>query len=128
MVRVLLLVALTILLLHAGVVPYQKMTSTGVPFRDAVHGALKIAWWLWAAWFLVGVLRAFVVTEHRPREGKLVQDLLAGVVYLAAALRHHRLCLRSADPGAAGDLGGDRDHPRPRLAEHVERRIFRHRA
>ena len=84
-VRVLLLVALTILLLHAGVVPYQKMTSTGVPFRDAVHGALKIAWWLWAAWFLVGVLRAFVVTEHRPREGKLVQDLLAGVVYLAAA-------------------------------------------
>ncbi len=84
-VRVLLLVALTIVLLRAGVVPYQKLTSTGVPFRDAVHGALKIAWWLLAAWFLVGVLRAFVVTEHRPREGKLVQDLLAGVIYLAAA-------------------------------------------
>ena len=84
-VRVMLLIALTIVLLRAGVVPYQKLTSTGVPFRDAVRGALKIAWWLWAAWFLVGVLRAFVVTEHRPREGKLVQDLLAGVIYIAAA-------------------------------------------
>ncbi len=83
-VRVLLLAALTILLLHAGVLPYRKMTATGMPVRDAVHGALKIAWWLWAAWFLVGVLRALVVTEHRPREGKLVQDLLAGLVYIAA--------------------------------------------
>jgi uncharacterized membrane protein HdeD (DUF308 family) len=39
---------------------------------------------LWAAWFVVGVLRLVVVTEHRPREGKLIQDLLAGLVYLAA--------------------------------------------
>ena len=45
---------------------------------------VKIAWWLWAAWFLVGILRVFVVTEHRPREGKLIQDLLAGAIYLAA--------------------------------------------
>jgi small-conductance mechanosensitive channel len=83
-VRVIFLVVLTIVLLRAGVVPYQPLTRTGVPFQDAVHVALKIAWWLWTAWFLVGFLRVFVVTEHRPREGKLVQDLLAGVVYLAA--------------------------------------------
>jgi len=78
------LVALTIVLLHAGVVPYQPLTLTGVPFQDAVHALLKITWWLWAAWFLVGLLRAFAVTEHRPREGKLIQDVLAGLVYLAA--------------------------------------------
>lgn len=83
-VRVCFLVALTIVLLHAGVVPYQPLTLTGVPFQDAVHAVLKIAWWLWAAWFLVGLLRAFAVSEHRPREGKLIQDLLAGLVYLAA--------------------------------------------
>jgi small-conductance mechanosensitive channel len=83
-VRVVFLFVLTVVLLHAGVVPYEKLRSTGVPFRDAVHGVLKIAWWLYAAWFVVGFLRAFVVTEHRPREGKLVQDLLAGAVYLAA--------------------------------------------
>lgn len=84
LVRVIFLVVLTIVLLRAGVVPYEPLTQTGVPFVDAVHAVLKIAWWLWAAWFLVGFLRVFVVTEHRPREGKLVQDLLAGAIYLAA--------------------------------------------
>ncbi len=82
--RVLFLVILTVILLHAEVIPYEPLTRTGVPFRDAVHAVLKIAWWLWAAWFLVGFLRVVVVNEHRPREGKLVQDLLAGLVYLSA--------------------------------------------
>ncbi|HEY3912405.1 MAG TPA: mechanosensitive ion channel family protein [Stellaceae bacterium] len=84
-VRVIFLIALTIVLLRAGVVPYQPLRLTGAPLSDVVHGVLKIAWWLWSAWFLVGLLRAFVITEHRPREGKLVQDLLAGLVYLAAS-------------------------------------------
>ncbi len=83
--RVGFLVVLTVVLLRAGIVPYQPLKTTGAPFEDAVHAVLKIVWWLWAAWFLVGFLRVFVVTEHRPREGKLIQDLLAGLVYLAAA-------------------------------------------
>jgi small-conductance mechanosensitive channel/CRP-like cAMP-binding protein len=83
-VRVVFLVVLTLVLWHAGVVPYERLTVTGVLFEDAVHAVLKIAWWLWTAWFAVGLLRAFVVSERRPREGKLVQDLLAGLVYLAA--------------------------------------------
>ncbi len=82
--RVIFLIALTIILVKADVVPYRPLISTGVPFRDAVRRALAIAWWLWAAWFLVAVVRVFVVAEHRPREGKLVQDLLAGLIYLAA--------------------------------------------
>jgi small-conductance mechanosensitive channel/CRP-like cAMP-binding protein len=82
--RVVALAVLTVVLLRAGVVPYEPLIPTGVPLQDAVRAALKIAWWLWTAWFLVGFLRAFVVAEHRPREGKLVQDLLAGLIYLAA--------------------------------------------
>ncbi len=84
MARVILLVALTIVLLKAGVAPYRPLMWTGTPFRDGVHGVLEIAWWLWAAWFMVGVARVFIVAEHRPRESKLVQDLLAALVYLAA--------------------------------------------
>src|SRR5215471_5633465 len=82
--RVICLILLTILLLRAGIVPYRPLPSTGSPFRDAVHGVLQVAWWLWTAWFLVSVLRAFVIVEHRPREGKLLQDLLASLIYLAA--------------------------------------------
>src|SRR5436305_199151 len=85
MVRVIFLVVLTLVLLYAGLVPYEPLTRTGVPFQDAVHAVLKIVWWLWTAWFLVGFLRVFVISERRPREGKLLQDLLAGLIYLAAA-------------------------------------------
>ena len=82
--RVVALAVLTVVLLQAGLVPYRPLTRTGAPLQDAVHAVLKIAWWLLTAWFLVGFLRAFVVAEHRQREGKLVQDLLAGLIYLAA--------------------------------------------
>src|SRR5271165_7500753 len=83
-IRVIFLILLTVVLLHADIVPYQPLQLTGSPLRDVPHAALKIAWWFWAAWFLVGFLRAFVIVEHRPREGKLLQDLLAGLIYLAA--------------------------------------------
>src|SRR5215472_758411 len=82
--RVIFLVLLTVVLVHADIVPYQPLQFTGTPFLDAVHAILKVAWWLFTAWFLVGFLRAFVIVEHRPREAKLLQDLLAGLVYLLA--------------------------------------------
>ena len=84
-IRVINLILLTVVLVSADIIPYQPLRFTGTPFLDAVHGALKVAWWLFAAWFLVGFLRAFVIVEHRPREGKLIQDLLAGLIYLVAA-------------------------------------------
>jgi small-conductance mechanosensitive channel len=84
-IRVITLILLTVVLVSADIVPYQPLRFTGTPWLDAVHGALKVAWWLFTAWFLVGFLRAFVIVEHRPREGKLLQDLLAGLIYLVAA-------------------------------------------
>jgi small-conductance mechanosensitive channel/CRP-like cAMP-binding protein len=84
LVRVIFLGVLTIVLLRAGIVPYQPLVLTGAPLEDAAHAALKVAWWAWAAWFVVSVLRVFVASERRPQEGKLVQDLLAGLIYLAA--------------------------------------------
>jgi small-conductance mechanosensitive channel len=83
--RVVFLIVLTIAFLRADIVPYRPLVLTGSPFADAVHAILKIAWWLWAAWFIVAVLRAVVVFQGRPREAKLLQDLLAGLIYLAAA-------------------------------------------
>jgi small-conductance mechanosensitive channel len=83
-VRVIFLILLTIALLHADLVPYQPLVLTGSPFRDAVHAILKIAWWVLAGWFVVGAMRTVIIFQRSPREAKLVQDLLAGVIYLAA--------------------------------------------
>lgn len=83
--RVLFLILLTLLLLHNGIVPYEPLHSTGTPFHDVIVGTLKVAWWLWAARFLVALIRSVVVFEHRRHEGKLIQDLLSALIYLAAA-------------------------------------------
>ena len=83
-VRIVCLILLTVVLLRADIVPYQPLQPTGEPIRDVVHAVLKIAWWLWAAWFLVGMVHAFLVVTHRPHRGRLVADLLAGMVYLTA--------------------------------------------
>jgi small-conductance mechanosensitive channel/CRP-like cAMP-binding protein len=83
-VRVVFLILLTFALLYADIVPYRPLQPTGDPVRDVVVAVLKMAWWLWAAWFLVGFIRAFIIVEQRPHEGRLVQDLLAGLVYLTA--------------------------------------------
>src|SRR5271166_3485940 len=82
--RVIFLVLLTLLLMSDGIVPYQPLKLTGAPYRDTIAGILKIAWWLWASWFLVALVRAVVIFEGRPRDGKLVQDILSALVYLTA--------------------------------------------
>jgi hypothetical protein len=76
-------VTVTGLLLAGGVVPYRPGVVSSERMRLFVSG-LEIIWWLGAAWLTVGFLRAFVVLGRQPRESKLVQDLLAGLVYLAA--------------------------------------------
>ncbi|MGQ3070594.1 MAG: mechanosensitive ion channel domain-containing protein [Ferrovibrionaceae bacterium] len=82
--RVFFLILLTVLLLRGGIVPYQPMQPSGVPLRDAIVGVLKVAWWFWAAWFLVSVISLVIVFEERPREGKLLRDFLSALIYLAA--------------------------------------------
>src|SRR5581483_4621894 len=83
-VRIGFLILLTVVLLRADIVPYRPLRPTGAPVRDVVYAVLKIAWWLWAAWLLVGIVHAFLVVTRRPHRGRLAQDLLAGMVYLAA--------------------------------------------
>ena len=83
--RIIFLGLLTLLLLHDGIVPYRPLQITGTPYRDLIAGTLKIAWWLWAAWFFVALVRAVVILEGRPREGRLIQDILSALIYLAAA-------------------------------------------
>ncbi|HEX4572249.1 MAG TPA: hypothetical protein VH184_17585, partial [Dongiaceae bacterium] len=74
----------TIALLHGQIVPYQPIHPTTSSLRNTIQVMLEIAWWVYGAWLLVGVVRSVLVFKQRPREGKLLQDILAGLIYLAA--------------------------------------------
>ena len=74
------------LLILSGIMPYRPELTVGSEPRRLLVGALETVWWLAAAWLAVGFLRAFVVLGQKSRESKLVQDLLAAVIYLAAVL------------------------------------------
>jgi small-conductance mechanosensitive channel len=79
-------VALTVLLLHYGIVPYEVAPEeTPVAERIGIATA-KIIWWINGAWLLTGCARVFLIFERRPREGRLIQDLVVGAIYLSAAL------------------------------------------
>jgi small-conductance mechanosensitive channel/CRP-like cAMP-binding protein len=84
LIQLLVFVILTGLLLAGGVVPYRPGVAIGSEPRRLFVGALEVIWWLGAAWLAVGFLRAFVVLGQQPRESKLVQDLLAALIYLTA--------------------------------------------
>src|SRR6266403_1512108 len=86
LIRLLIFALVTGLMLAGGVVPYRPGLGGGGEPRRLFVGALEAFWWLGAAWLAVGFLRAFVVLERQPRESKLIQDLLAALIYLAAVL------------------------------------------
>src|SRR6516164_3191646 len=74
----------TVALLHGQIVPYQPIHPTTSSLRNTIQIILEVAWWVYGAWLLVGIVRSVLVFKHRPREGKLLQDILAGLIYLAA--------------------------------------------
>ncbi len=66
-----------------------------MPFRfDAPHldetGSLivtaKILWWTHLSWATIGFVRIYIVLDGRPREARLIQDLLVAIIYLGVLL------------------------------------------
>ena len=85
-VQLVFFVALTVLLLHYGIVPYE-VAPADTPVYERVFVALaKIIWWVNAAWVLTACARVFLIFERRPREGRLIQDLVVATIYLGAGL------------------------------------------
>ncbi len=86
LVQLVFLVALTALLLHAHIVPWE-VAPDDTPVVERIFIALaKIVWWVNAAWLLTGCARVFLILERLPRESRLMQDLIVGVIYVGAAL------------------------------------------
>jgi small-conductance mechanosensitive channel/CRP-like cAMP-binding protein len=78
--------ALTALLYHYSIVPYEIAPDSTPAYERIFLAVAKIIWWINAAWVLTGFTRVFLIFERRPREGRLLQDLVVGLIYLSAAL------------------------------------------
>jgi small-conductance mechanosensitive channel/CRP-like cAMP-binding protein len=79
-------IALSGLLLYNGIVPYEPSPLETDLTRRIFIGFAKVVWWINGAWVLVAFVRIFLIFERKPREGRLLQDLIVGVIYLGAAL------------------------------------------
>jgi len=78
--------ALTLLLLYHGVVPYKPGPPDASAVQRVFVGIAKVIWWTNAAWSLISIVQVFVILESQPREGRLLQDLVAGIIYVGAIL------------------------------------------
>lgn len=77
---------LTLVLLIHGIQPYATDTATDDLSRRIFIGAAKTVWWIGGAMVLVSSVRLFLTFERKPREGRLLQDLVVAIIYLGAGL------------------------------------------
>jgi small-conductance mechanosensitive channel/CRP-like cAMP-binding protein len=84
--HILFLVALTALLLYHGIQPYAPDTQVGDISRRIFVGLAKAVWWIGGAMVLISSVRLFLIFERKPREARLIQDLVVGLIYLGTAL------------------------------------------
>jgi len=84
--QVIFFVALTLLLLYHGIVPYEAGPAGASTLQRIFIGLAKVVWWVNAAWALIGFVRVFLIFEQKPREGRLMQDLIVALIYLGAIL------------------------------------------
>lgn len=85
-VQLIFFVALTALLLYHDIIPYEIASSDTPIFQRIFVALAKIIWWINGAWVATGWARVFLIFERRPREGRLVQDLVVALIYLGAGL------------------------------------------
>ncbi|WP_025658284.1 mechanosensitive ion channel family protein [Rhizobium sp. IBUN] len=80
------LVALTALLLYHGIQPYAPDTQAGDVSRRIFMGLAKAVWWIGGAMVLISSVRLFLIFERKPREARLLQDLVVSLIYLGTGL------------------------------------------
>jgi small-conductance mechanosensitive channel len=83
-VQILFFAGMTAVLGFSGILPHWVAETD---FQGAyLAKSARILWWIHLAWTLIGFVRLYIVVEHRPREARLLQELVVAVIYLGVAL------------------------------------------
>ncbi len=82
----LLFILLSVLLFAHGSTPFEKVMAGPMTFTIVALSVAKAAWWFVGSACLVGLVRIFLIFERKPREARLLQDLVVAVIYVGAFL------------------------------------------
>ncbi len=85
-VQIIFFAAMTATLLAAQVAPFRFERIHEGAFARFLVDCGKVLWWTHLAWAVIGFTRIYIVLDKRPREARLIQDLLVAVVYLGTTL------------------------------------------
>lgn len=77
---------MSIPLFDGTVVPYEPRPENATTAGAILADSAKVLWWVHLAWALIGFVRIYLVFERKPREARLLQDLVVGVVYVGILL------------------------------------------
>ena len=80
------LIVLTLLVQRLLGSPIAPRFGSGTTGRRLWEQVIEVGWWIVAAQSAIGLIRLFIVFEARPRETRIISDLLAGMIYLVALL------------------------------------------
>lgn len=85
-VQIAFFLTMSVLLLDGAVVPFESSWGKSSTASEILIGAAKVLWWVHLAWALIGFVRIYLVFERKPREARLLQDLVVGIVYVGMLL------------------------------------------
>lgn len=85
-VQIAFFLTMSVLLLDGAVVPYEPARGNETTAGAILVGTAKALWWVHLAWAVIGFVRIYLVFERKPREARLLQDLVVGVVYVGMLL------------------------------------------
>jgi small-conductance mechanosensitive channel len=85
-VQIAFFLTMSVLLLDGAALPYEPTRGTETTASAILVGSAKLLWWVHLAWALIGFVRIYLVFERKPREARLLQDLVVGGVYVGMLL------------------------------------------
>ena len=85
-VQIAFFLVMSFLSIKGAIVPFVPERGDWTTARLLLIGAAKLLWWVHFAWALIGLVRIGLVLERQPREARLLQDVVVGVVYAGSLL------------------------------------------
>lgn len=83
--QIIFFIAMTTSLILAQVMPF-RFDAPHLEGSAALVVTAKILWWTHLSWATIGFVRLYIVLDGRPKQARLIQDLLVAVVYLGVVL------------------------------------------